>query len=232
MKISTITFTGADDRTDQSVMQAISDEFPRVEWGILFSRGNRGMSRYPKLSWLAELIKTHPGIHLSAHLCGQYVRDLLAGDFGQFDMDWSSSFKRIQVNFHGIKVDDTQAEAFLGGLASYDQTHEWILQMDGVNENIYWAAKAQAIRVFPLFDLSGGDGVTPDTWPTPTADFCGYAGGLGPHNLEEQLKKIEGIVDSDDPIWIDFETWVRNDKDEFCFDRIRQCLEIARPYMS
>jgi hypothetical protein len=229
MKIAKIVFTGADDKTDPAQLRSISDDFPQVEWGILFSK-NKGHARYPKWNWVEALIRDHLGMPLAAHLCGQYVRDLLSGNFQIMDQSWAEAFRRFQVNFHGIKVTDDQAEAFLTKLVFHDKDHEWLLQMDGVNDQLYWAAKVQSIRVFPFFDLSGGDGVLPEKWHTPLGDFCGYAGGLGPHNLQEQLKKLEVVV-GDDPIWIDFETHVRNEKDEFDLERVRRCIEIAEPYL-
>lgn len=230
MKINRITFTGADDRTDQDQMRSISEECSQVEWGILFSK-NKGHARYPKWPWIESLMRDHPTLPLAAHLCGQYVRDLLVGDFDQLEQDWAKAFKRFQVNFHGVRVTDVEAEAFLTKLVFYDQAHEWLLQMDGVNDQLYWAAKVQNIRVFPFFDLSGGEGVLPEKWPAPMGDYCGYAGGLGPHNLESQLEKLSSVVSSDDAIWIDCETHVRDEADQFDFNRIRRCIEIASPYL-
>jgi hypothetical protein len=55
-----------------------------------------------------------------------------------------------------------------------------------------------------LFDTSGGAGVLPQEWPVPAKDFwCGYAGGLGPFNVIEQVRKIETVCAK--PFWIDME---------------------------
>ena len=39
-------------------------------------------------------------------------------------------------------------------------------------------------------DKSGGAGIVPEEWSEPIAWYNGYAGGLGPQNLEEQLSLI------------------------------------------
>ena len=61
--------------------------------------------------------------------------------------------------------------------------------------------------------------------------YCGYAGGLGPDSLEEQLPKIAEAA-SEARIWIDMETRVRSDDDQqFDLKKVRRCLEITDPFV-
>lgn len=54
-----------------------------------------------------------------------------------------------------------------------------------------------------LFDTSSGFGILPEKWPELLPElYCGYAGGLGPDNLQEQLEKIESVI-GDNEIWVD-----------------------------
>jgi hypothetical protein len=63
------------------------------------------------------------------------------------------------------------------------------------------AARAEGIRAFGFFDPSAGCGISPKSgWPLPPAASVaeanplpvGYAGGLGPANLQAALEEISG----------------------------------------
>ena len=69
-------------------------------------------------------------------------------------------------------------------------------------------------------------------WPSPHIDIqSGYAGGLGPDNLLAELRRIEKLTDFR-PIWVDMETKIRSSDDrQFDLDKVRACLDIARPFV-
>lgn len=64
-----------------------------------------------------------------------------------------------------------------------------------------------------------GDSKSPPSitaWPSPFPNrTCGYAGGLGPDNLETELPRIIGAARKH-PFWIDMESSLRGLDD--CFD--------------
>ena len=65
-------------------------------------------------------------------------------------------------------------------------------------------------RIEYLFDESGGRGKRgdwPDPWPVLPGMRCGYAGGLGPDNVDEALEFVERHPDA--RIWLDMESGVR-----------------------
>jgi len=106
-----------------------------------------------------------------------------------------------------------------------------IFQLDGVNDNLYKSSKTYHIDSYPLYDLSGGAGMLPDKWIKPIGDYCGYAGGLSPDNLKDNLNKLSNIV-GDVPIWIDAETHLRSHNDKvFDIDKVIRFLEIAKPFV-
>jgi hypothetical protein len=97
-----------------------------------------------------------------------------------------------------------------------------------------------------------GAGILPREWPKPIYldvhpgdDGCGvqqhryhgYAGGLGPDNLAEQIPLILAAAAGNEHtaegrIWIDMETRVRSSDDRtFDLAKVRRCLEIAAPYV-
>ena len=62
-------------------------------------------------------------------------------------------------------------------------------------------------NIVALFDSSGGRGL-PGKWRAPIEIPCGYAGGLGPDNIEKELISISKVA-GDEFIWIDMESKIR-----------------------
>jgi hypothetical protein len=109
---------------------------------------------------------------------------------------------------------------------------EFIFQFDNVNANLILQAKELQVNHSALFDLSHGIGKLPSAWPDLLPyTKCGYAGGLSPDNLREQMLRIEEKA-GDTPVWIDMETHVRSDNDrQFNLAKVRRCLEIASEFI-
>jgi len=82
-----------------------------------------------------------------------------------------------------------------------------------------------------LFDLPGGAGILPAEWPAPRASLpCGYAGGLDPENVEDQLQRIASVCDR--PFWIDMERRVRSNDDSILdIAKVRQVLATCAPHV-
>ncbi len=106
---------------------------------------------------------------------------------------------------------------------------EFIFQWDGVNDHMAHAAHAYGVKTAALFDTSGGAGILPADWPEPTKQFwCGYAGGLGPDNVAEQVEKINQTCNG--LFWIDMERRVRTDDDSALdMAKVRKVLELCAP---
>jgi phosphoribosylanthranilate isomerase len=85
-----------------------------------------------------------------------------------------------------------------------------------------------------LFDCSGGKGISPVNWPNIKENiFCGYAGGLGPDNIEAEIKKIILLTNNND-FWIDMESKVRtktSDLDYLDLDKVKNCLIQVKKYV-
>lgn len=230
--ITRFTITGADDSIKPEDLLPLSKKYPFVEWGILCSKTAMGGNRFPSQEWLFELadLKTihRDDLNLSCHLCGRWVRELLKNKMDFIDEltpDIWRIFDRVQINTHAEKHGALpEAFAFLALL----QEKEFIIQYDNVNTKIISLAKAAGVNYSALFDLSHGIGVLPEFWPNLLPDVkCGYAGGLAPENLEEQIKRIEEKAGQTE-IWIDMETHVRSDYDRlFDLKKVETCLEIA-----
>lgn len=226
MKIKKCTITGADDNSDIFELLKVTREYPFVEWGMLISKSSQGGRRFPYDCWMTKLVteslknQLYP-LSLSMHICGAYLRDDVC--FG----DWRflkkmgnlpDDFQRIQLNFHGEphKVND----AFYDGLKNLKK--QIIFQIDNKNTDLFIEAIHRGVDCVPFYDLSHGAGVLPDHWPSPMGEYCGYARGLSPDNIDKQLKLIENIV-LNNAIWIDCETRVRTNG-KLDFDKVRTFL--------
>jgi len=219
-----ITFTGADDTVRPEELAALSGEFPFIEWGILVSQSQVGGHRFPSYEWIDRLIEVNEGLrspmNLSMHVCGSWVRNLLLGkDEIPLRMD---QFQRVQLNFHAERT-PCDPEAFAESLKKIGNK-QFIFQFDGAGGNKHMeAVQGQGINVAPLFDISGGRGILPEEWPEPLdVAYQGYAGGLGPDNLSEQLAKITNRAEGRD-IWVDMETKLYGPGLQFNFHKCVAC---------
>jgi hypothetical protein len=238
--ISKVTVTGADDSIAAEDLIPIAKEYPFVEFGILLSMTAMGRPRFPSKSWLQSLVRValaNP-LQLSGHLCGSWMRDSLVGswpklDFYMIDNQFQSVFSRWQINTHAQaqEISARDIPRIANGVALIRQN--LIFQWDNVNNGLVGMAQgggAQNIEV--LFDLSHGAGRVPADWPCPLKWInCGYAGGLSPENVAEQIEKIEKVAEGR-TVWIDAETQLRTpDNKIFDLARVRQFLEAARPWV-
>lgn len=241
-----VTVTGADDSVNPRDLLKLAEEFPFVEFGILMSPKHEGEPRFPSLEWQEQLCsEMHYAVgvpvRLSAHLCGGYVRDVLVHEsfnHGGLLPRLQLGYNRVQLNTHGEAHDQSKTNgAFCISLQHLTmKAHQVIFQMDGINE--YFFKKAPLAlppaRRAALFDLSGGAGILPKEWPSPIPQtFCGYAGGLSPDNVSQELVKIstkcQGI-----PYWIDAESLLRSDytdsRDRFDLEKVYLFLKAAEPF--
>lgn len=240
MKIlNKVTVTGAGDGIDPKDLWSIQEEYPFVEFGILLSRKastGSGSVRFPSRSWLKGLVsqsnKQGSRLHLSGHLCGEWVRGFLTGHFLDFDSQITPGlgelFQRFQINTHAEPHEHSvELYDLLQHLANGNQSV--IFQLDE-NDGSRIAAEVVSNgwkNVAGLFDLSHGAGVLPEDWPKPLLNLhCGYAGGLSPENVASQLKHIEQLSAY---TWIDAETHLFQNG-RFDLSRVRSFLDAAKPW--
>lgn len=231
--LHTVTITGADSGTDIGELVSMSREFPFVEWAILVSRNNFGSPRWPSQEWVREFspVATRERMKVAMHMCGGWVRELLTGDLNLAELPQSLLFacQRVQINTHA----QVHASTFgiFDRLAEFGPK-EFIFQLDGVNDHLAYAAKHLGLNAVGLFDTSHGAGVLPNEWPLMTSYLdCGYAGGLGPESVVEEVKKIV-VASGNRPFWIDMERRVRSEDDSVLdMAKVRNVLELMAPHV-
>lgn len=245
-----MTITGADDSVSPVELAAISRDFPFVEWGILFSQSRQGIEpRYPSARWLQTLdaiADRSPSVmNLSAHLCGQYVRDIFGGN-GDVLLRASRKhsfwcYSRFQLNGFSNHFVDKAAripEVFQHLRIAKDGT-TIICQVGNPYANERAAALEMVFGNYAaLYDTSGGEGIPMPSFdclvppPTPTISV-GYAGGIGMHNVASVVRSCkEEWKDHDNTFWLDMETHVRSDDGKtFDLKRVVAVLEAVAPLL-
>ncbi len=217
-----ITFTGLDVRTPMMPLLRLIADYPKIELAMLYSEKRAGKEpRYPTWADIDRTVATLPEAAL--HVCGRaasrlaftgYLSDLSADD--RLLRDLVTSFERIQIN--GRPDPDYLTMVCI----SFELADKIITQCQTPDDPLIpLPLENHAI----LVDASGGRGELPDGWWRPDTDKqVGFAGGLNPENLREQLPGIMAVAKPGD--WIDMESGVRTG-DWFDIDKCRQVCEIV-----
>jgi hypothetical protein len=210
-----ITFTGPDAATDIDDLVALSEQYPgRIEFGILFSPDRQGEGRYPPLTFVEALFNKR--LRLSAHICGGYSRAILSAGRAPAVERLLPHFWRCQINSADPLIDVAVIERWARG-----QRPEPILQCREsfpVDRRVSW-----------LFDRSGGRGIEQNWWPLPPGpnDLVGYAGGISPYNVGDVVSRITNAAPAGCAYWLDMESGVRNERDEFDIAMCRAVCQVV-----
>lgn len=227
MKLKYVAITGADDGVSVEELNGVSEEFPFVEWALLFMPESMGKERFPSETWLEDFVAGYKGAHRAIHLCGSAFLGFVGGDSGVREV--MKRFRRIQLNLEFGDVDGKYDSRELVARIKASPGVEFIVQYTEKRQDLLPALKSVPNHSL-LFDASAGSGVLPGSWPAPLAGHtCGYAGGLRPENIRENIGKIARTV-GDYETWIDMESGVRTDDDRFDLAKVRQVLSIAAPW--
>lgn len=229
------TLTGVDEHTSLSELWELRSRFPFAEFGVLFSRSRAGTGRYPGIEWirrLAQILAADADApQFALHVCGRAVHELLEDPFGTSEVATiAQHFPRIQLNLDARTTNIDQLRNHLR--CNPNQTV--VTQHNQANASLH------SVLVEPnhavLFDESGGRGISREAWPAVLrGKSCGYAGGLGPANIAQELPRIFQ-ASGGAPFWIDAEGRLRDDEDRFSLtiasdylDQVADCLAKLHP---
>lgn len=225
-KITNITFTGLDARTDVKLLEQIQKEYPIAEFGVLMSKnwGHNG-NRYPAPEIINNFLGL--GLNLSAHLCGQLAKNAYKGFFEPTMNIYPAfsypDFKRTQLN-----VSPYEDLYMLAGTLKLKTDKEIIIQQKSPTMMYTKAFNEFMVQnphneVTLLVDPSGGRGIDEGLDLIATDYKTGYAGGINEDNVEEKLRTLLAL-DTIGPFWIDMESGVRTN-DWFDLDKVVRILE-------
>ncbi len=233
LNLTHCTLTGVDEHTDLTAIAQLAADYPFAEFGFLYSPTRAGTpGRYPSYLFLKTALEDlPPHVRVALHICGQGVVDLVhhaepaVSDLVRLVQERNG---RIQLNFNLTqgRVTPSEVKRFIKRVAPTTV----ITQQNAANAQLpalLWKLDNYAA----LFDASGGTGTLPTFWHGPlTGVTCGYAGGLGPDTLENELPLIATVA-GDRPFWLDMESRLRTtdalDHDWFDIDAARRCLELV-----
>tara|TARA_B100000902_G_scaffold379938_1_gene414784 strand:+ start:96 stop:866 length:771 start_codon:yes stop_codon:yes gene_type:complete len=245
MKLTRIGFCGLDESISFHSITSISKLYPLVEWGILLRYDLAGTPRYPKYSWIEELIKfikdSNIKVNLAGHLCGDYCKDVLIyNNFEDLKKLIGLGFSRFQLNptpANNITLNKNLYSHYAKNLLKLCNKFpnvEFILQLNLITQPIlnHILETNFPSNLSLLNDSSCGQGISIQNIQKPLLINnryvkTGYAGGIEPNNIDALLEKLEIITD-DKEIWIDMESGIRTieylNKDQ-CFDYldVRKC---------
>lgn len=207
-KPSRITFTGLDEFLTVKDLAEIKrfseytdDNDIQVEFGVLISSNPKG-NRYPSMTGIETIFDALcPHVSLAFHFCGSLARQINSGM--PLPKRFLNFALRTQVNLSG--------ELNLNNIVN--QFNYSIVQCRG--EFPIEPGRAQW-----LYDISGGRGIEPESYPKAPSYYCGYAGGISESNVLEVIRKINNPGD----YWIDMESNIRFD-DKFDLDTCKRIYD-------
>jgi len=220
--------TGIDETTPLVELAVVSDMYPYAEWGFLYSPKRQGTpGRYPSVARMQRAFaELPPYVRVALHVGGGGVAPLLEGEqlvCGLLEQVRARG-GRVQLNF-----DASGGELDLTRLRQFILAHPTLVFITQHNESTRPVAQvlADVANHAILFDSSLGRGISPQAWQRPMDSVpCGYAGGLGPENLGQQLPRIYEAAGQAE-FWIDMEERLRDEHDRFSMTLARKCLEIV-----
>lgn len=226
MQLQYCSITGADDAVEPAALATIANDYPLVEWAILWLPAQAGQPRCPSRAWIENFSRTYTGPKTAMHLCGQGLLDFVEGKPEIFAL--MRGFKRIQLNLEFGAMDGLYDPANL--LSRMKTNPQWEFIVQYVESKSWMLPQLKDIPNHSLlFDASAGRGVSPDSWPAPIPGHsCGYAGGINPENVGKNLDMIARVAGGQ-VTWIDMESGVRTD-DRFDTEKVRRVLQISTPY--
>jgi hypothetical protein len=180
-------------------------------------------------------------MRLAAHLCSTRVNEVLEGKDEFLSTLLELGFQRVQINATAVNgVDTSVLQESVPTLCEIVRKYpnlEFILQKNDETEPLWQGlllsndcgpAGRLPSNVSMLVDESKGTGVLAPSWPVPPSEYqIGYAGGIGPHNIEAVLSDIMGVAQGKE-VWIDMESSLRSTKhgkDVFDLDK---CYEVIQ----
>ena len=238
------TLTGVDEHTDLEKLATLSVERPLVEWAVLYSE-ERSLAkdpRYPRAEWISEFADSleYRPLPTSLHICGKDAMLFLGHDEKIWEI--ASKFDRVQLNVtaktneRGSHLSNGMNAGNVGAVLhrfTFSNGHGPVILAHNFKNQEFLAEMTRSYSCNALFDASGGRGIMPGAWPEARDTWglkIGYAGGLGPDNIAQQLPLIDA-ASCEKTFWIDMENKLRNGQDRFDLESASKVLDVVSEYV-
>lgn len=221
MFLKTIVCSGINEKNDINDAIEFLKCYKNAEFGVQCSPKKAGYQT-PRFEWLKELlgrlneqkIENRIALHLNEGFVVSFCDGKLPDEAADL-LSIGNAVGRLQLNFKIGR--ETFASGSIPNIKTLQKTmetvtpHPIILSASQPNLSFIHKAHHQGIKFDVLFDDSFGEGVAPNMRKPPLFNdvFQGYAGGLSPENIAEELKKIGKVANGD--IFVDAEGKLKQD---------------------
>ena len=226
-------------------MVALSKKYPLLEWGIQVS-GKKCSFGSSRLGWIYRLQgylqEENQNIDLALHVNADWVEDFCTGRLSPElntllrlrNVLGTSLFKRVQLNFKIGREKTPNKKLLILRMQEYGFGRRFILSYNDENSEFIQSLYAEGVRHFDvLFDASHGEGISAAQWHEPAFTdktiLQGYAGGLSPENIAEEVKKIREVVPEDRAFYIDAEGKLKGEDRHLSLERCEEYIKNALP---
>lgn len=234
-----ITCSGANEFTDIKGMIALSEEFPIIEWGIQVS-GKKCSIGSLRWDWIHELQNTLQHrkqlINLALHVNADWVENFTRDERLEYELgsllelknpEGGPLFSRVQLNFKIGRERMPIENILTGWMFAYQEDRRFIFSYNDENKMFIHRLYKNGLRDFDvLHDSSHGEGISAQQWKEPAffdEDILqGYAGGLSPDNVMDEVTKIRKVLLYDRAFYIDAEGKLKGDDKHLSLDKCRE----------
>ena len=210
--------TCSDPREHNSIKKIINlAHLPRAEIAVQChpSQMSEGM---PRNVWFNDLLRATNqtlGVNLAIHINCEWANDICAnGKIPEIILNWLKIekcynrplIKRIQLNMPKSTAKNINADALAQIIHDFPN-NEFILQYNDNTKAAVEKLHQTGAKFSLLFDASGGNGKSPESWQAPIYEThpMGYSGGMSPTNVMRNLNAINSLVPENRWVWIDAE---------------------------
>lgn len=223
MILEKVTFTGIDELTNINKLLDIchATDIP-IEIALLCSSSKAGTdNRYMSYDMLKVIIKEllFENVSIALHLCGKLSKDFMTNRMSD-EYSIINHVNTIQCNNIRVKPEELN-------MAWTHNVH--IPYNERISEFTKYIVSTYP-QVSVLQDSSGGRGISGHFYRPVLNVQNGFAGGIGPNNVQEKLAEIDSLVTPGYTTWIDMEGQIRDDKDYLDLDKLQQVVEEVENY--
>ena len=228
MFLKTVVCSGINEKNDINNAIEFLKKHKNVEFGVQCSPKKAGYQT-PRFEWLKELlyklneqkIENRIALHLNEGFVVSFCDGKLPDEIFEL-LKVGQTVGRLQLNFKigreffsSLNVPDIKT---LGKTMHAVESHPIILSASQPNLPFIHKAYHRGMKFDVLYDDSFGEGVCPGIRKPPLFKdvFQGYAGGLSPENVVDELMKIGQVAKG--AVFIDAEGKLKQDG-YFNFDR-------------
>lgn len=240
MKLKCVTCSGANEHTNvEKLVDLFYNYNDRASIGIQVSGDNAsfGMARFWWIKALHYHLKEQEiNLNIALHLNLDWVERFCTGDvpdevqhfLGLNYSDGDPFIRTIQLNFMIKHKDDLKVETVGRMIKKYpDQT--FVLSYNDANASFIKKLYDAGVKFELLYDSSFGGGIVPENRLPPVFSDIpqGYAGGLSPENVAEEIDKISKVIPANGQFSIDAEYKLKGEDGNFSLERCRNFLNEA-----